>query len=76
MPNKRDAAAMIRAKKLLAAEKKYEAEMNERIITESALIRAEWCDELRESRRVQKGRPIELKERHVPEQWRKGIDFT
>lgn len=76
MPNKRDAAAMIRAKKLLAAEKKYEAEMNERIITESALIRAEWCDELRESRRVQKCRLIELKERHVPEQWRKGIDFT
>ena len=76
MPNKRDAAAMIQAKKLLAAEKKYEAEMNERIVTESALIRAEWCDELRESRRVQKGRPLELKERHVPEQWSKGIDFT
>lgn len=76
MPNKRDAAAMIRAKKLLAAEKKYEAEMNERIITESALIRAEWCDELRELRRVQKCKLIELEERHVPEQWRKGIDFT
>jgi len=76
MPNKRNAAAMTQAKKLLAEEKKYEAEMNQRIVTESALIRAEWCDELRESRKVQKGRPLELKERHVPEQWVKGIDFT
>ena len=76
MPNKRDAAAMIQARKLLAAEKNYEAEMNQRIVTESALIRAEWCDVMRESRRVQKGRPLELKERHVPEQWVKGIDFT
>jgi len=75
MQNKRDAAAMIQARKLLAVEKNYEAEMNERIVTESALIRAEWCDELRESRRVQKGGPLELKERHVPEQWSKGIDF-
>jgi len=75
MQNKRDAAAMIQARKLLAAEKNYEVEMNERIITESALIRAEWCDELRESRRVQKGEALELKERHVPEQWSKGIDF-
>ena len=76
MPNKRDAAAMTQAKKLLAAEKKYEAEMNERIVTESALIRAEWCEALRDQRRVTKGQPLRLTERHVPEQWSKGIDFT
>ena len=65
-----------RAKELISAEADYEAEMNERIVTESALIRAEWCEALRAQRSVTKGRPLQLKERHVPEQWGKGVDFT
>lgn len=41
-----------------AAEKRFEAEMSERIITESALIRSEWDVQTRNSRRV--GRPLDL----------------
>jgi hypothetical protein len=64
-----------RAKELISAEADYEAEMNERIVTESALIRAEWCEALRAQRLVTKQRPMQLKERHVPEQWGKGVEF-
>jgi hypothetical protein len=72
---KRSKAQQQRAIELMAIEAAYELKMNDRIITESAAIRAEWCDQVRESRRVQKGQPLQFKERHVPEQWGKGVEF-
>jgi hypothetical protein len=50
--------------RMIALEEKerlWEREMDQRIITESALIRAEWCDVVRESRWVMKTKPVEIK---------------
>jgi hypothetical protein len=55
--------------KMLAAEAAFEIEMNDRIITESALIREEWSEQERASRMVAKSKPLEIRQWHVPEQW-------
>jgi hypothetical protein len=54
-------AAEARMIALEEKERLWELEMDQRIITESALIRAEWCDVVRESRRVQKAGPVEIR---------------
>jgi hypothetical protein len=54
-------AAAARMMALEEAERLWELEMDQRIITESALIRAEWCDVVRETRRVQKAGPVEIR---------------
>lgn len=59
--SKRSEAAIERAEALLAAERAYEAEMDARIISESALIRAEWSAETERSRRVEKCGPVETR---------------
>jgi hypothetical protein len=53
-------AAAARMIELEEKERLWELEMDQRIITESALIRAEWCDVVRETRRVQKVGPLEI----------------
>jgi hypothetical protein len=64
MARKSKAEYAKRAAELIDSERAYELEMDERIKTESALIRAEWCDEVRESRRVQKVGPLEIPVSH------------
>jgi len=51
-------ALLARARAIIEAERLYEIEMNARIISESALIRAEWSVEEEWSRRVTKCGPI------------------
>jgi 23S rRNA-/tRNA-specific pseudouridylate synthase len=55
-------AAELKARQQFAdlTEREYEALMNERIITESAEIRAEWDEQTRQSRRVGKHRELEV----------------
>jgi hypothetical protein len=50
-------ALLARALEIIEAERLYEIEMNARIISESALIRAEWSAEEEWKRRVQKCGP-------------------
>jgi hypothetical protein len=54
-------AAAARMIALEAKERLWELEMDQRIITESALIRAEWCEEVRAARWVMKTKPLEIK---------------
>ena len=61
MAHKSKAEYLRRAAELIEIERAYETEMDERIKTESALIRAEWCEEVRASRWVQKTKPLEIK---------------
>lgn len=49
---------------LEAAEARFETEMSERIITESALIRSEWNVQTHIARRV--GRPLSVETRKLP----------
>jgi len=64
--------------RMIALEEKerlWELEMDQRIITESALIRAEWCDVVRETRRVQKVGPVEIRVSHRAAGCPKGKEF-
>lgn len=61
MAHKSQAEYLRRAAELIEKERAYEAEMDERIITESALIRSEWCEVVRAARWVQKTKPFEIK---------------
>ena len=60
MAHKSQAEYLRRAAELIEKEWAYEAAMDERIVTESALIRSEWCEEVRASRWVQKTKPLEI----------------
>ena len=60
MAHKSQAEYLRRAEELIEKERAYEAAMDQRIITESALIRSEWCDVVRASRWVQKKKPLEI----------------
>jgi hypothetical protein len=61
MAHKSKAEYARRAAELIEIERAYEAEMDERIKTESALIREEWCEEVRAARWVMKTKPVEIK---------------
>ena len=58
------------------SEAEFEAEMNIRIVTESALIRAGWSEQERRTRTVQKEIAVEVREARKGVARHNGIDFS
>jgi len=73
---KREGEARARALYKGRTEAEYEAEMDVRIVTESAAIRAEWDVQTEQSRRVVKTQELEVPRVTCGDARCSGIDFT